>query len=57
MNEEVIETRCPICSEPVKKVHYSNQEEIKKQSTCSNEFYVHINDKLYKIKNPQTRWS
>jgi hypothetical protein len=49
-----VETKCPICNEPVIKTITTQREELK--SKCYNEYYVHIGNNLYKHKNPIGSW-
>jgi hypothetical protein len=49
-----IETHCPICSQPVRKVTETNRDHV--DSVCGNEFYAHIGDRLIKIMNPVGAW-
>jgi uncharacterized Zn finger protein (UPF0148 family) len=50
---EGIETFCPICGEPVKKVVESNR---KSDAPCQNEFFSHQGRVLTKFKNPKGAW-
>jgi uncharacterized Zn finger protein (UPF0148 family) len=54
----MIETFCPICQAPVKKIKEVESEIKRSNSDCWNEFYIHTNKGiLYKILNPKTPWS
>ena len=48
-----IETHCPICGEPVRKVV---EEGRGSTSQCQNEFYAHEGDTLIKFKEPVAAW-
>ncbi len=46
---------CPLCWEPVTKTKEIPQEDNNEnRAKCSNEFYTHRGNKLYKIINPTT---
>lgn len=50
----MIETKCPICGEPVVKTINTSRETMK--SNCYNEYYIHIGSNLYKHKTPVGSW-
>ena len=53
-----INTYCPICSAPVKKIREVEIPENRKNAVCENEYYIHTKaGVLIKILNPDTLWS
>lgn len=50
---EPVETFCPICGEPVKKVIESKR---KIDTPCQNEYFAHTGRTLIKFKNPIAAW-
>jgi len=54
----MIETHCPICGEPVRKIKEVEVPEVRKTALCENEYYIHTQAGiLIKILNPDTLWS
>ena len=49
-----IQTVCPICLQPVIRVIEIDQEVIRKNIVCENEYYIHWANSLYKITEPKT---
>jgi hypothetical protein len=55
IQSEGVETKCPICGQPVTKVKETDHTYVHPVE-CENEFYRHDGEKLVKYLNPRGAW-